>query len=148
MLDAKDNLIFVRQYRENLEDYTLEFPAGGIIQGESPKEAIEREVYEEAGLKIRAKYLGEGYLLMDRCKNPDYLFFGYEDCNTDKPIETSLCSEFPVVKIPRLHFADRLRKGNFKQLGALSVIALIDYSFNIRFLDDPYSILLEKGLFS
>ena len=136
----------MRQYRENLETHTLEFPAGGIEPGETPTEAIVREVYEEAGLKIMAKYLGEGYLLMDRCKNPDYLFFGYELCHSSKEQNTLSKSEFPVVKVPRLDFAKRLANGDFKQLGALSIVALIDYSFNVRFLADPYSSLLEKGL--
>ncbi len=136
----------MRQYRENLETYTIEFPAGGIEPGESPAEAIVREVYEEAGLKIMAKYLGQGYLLMDRCKNPDHLFFGYELPRSRKSLNTLSKSEFPVIKIPRLDFATRLANGDFKQIAALSIIALIDYSFNVRFLSDPYSSLLEKGL--
>ena len=136
----------MRQYRENLETYTLEFPAGGIEPGETPTEAIVREVYEEAGLRIMAKYLGEGYLLMDRCKNPDHLFFGYGLSHSSKSQNMLSKSEFPVVKVPRLDFATQLANGNFKQLGALSIITLIDYSFNVRFLKDPYSSLLEKGL--
>ena len=146
MLDTEDNLIFVRQFRENLETHTIEFPAGGIEPGETPTEAIVREVYEETGLKIIAKYLGGGYLLMDRCKNPDHLFFGYELPHSDNEQNVLSKSEFPVVKIPRLAFAARLANGNFKQVAALSIIALIDYSFDVRFLTDPYSSLLEKGL--
>ena len=88
----------------------------------------------------------EGYLLMDRCKNPDHLFFGYELSHSSKARNTLSESEFPVVKVPRLDFATRLANGDFKQLGALSIIALIDYSFNVRFLADPYSSLLKKGL--
>ena len=146
MLDTEDNLILVRQYRENLETETLEFPAGGIDPGETPKEAIIREVYEEAGLKIAAKHLGEGYLLMDRCKNPDHLFFGYEIANYNKEKSISTTAEFEVVKIPRLDFAKCLVDGHFRQLGALSIITLIDYSYNVRFLSDPHSSLLKKGL--
>ena len=74
VLDFDDNLILVRQFRENLSKYTLEFPAGGVEPGESPHDAVVREVYEEAGIKISAKYIGRGFILMDRCKNPDYLF--------------------------------------------------------------------------
>lgn len=144
VLDAEDNLIFVQQYRENLETYTLEFPAGAIELGETPTEAIIREVYEEAGLRVKAKYLGEGFLLMDRCKNPDHLFFAFESLHSPEKDQTK--SEFPVVKVPRLSFATRLVNGEFKQLGALSIIALMDYIFDIRFLEDSRSSLSEKGL--
>lgn len=148
MLDAEDNLVFVRQYRENLEAETLEFPAGGIEAGETPKEAIIREVYEEVGLKITAKYLGKGYLLMDRCKNIDYMFFGQEITNNDKFTPFFASSEFPIIKIPRLNFARYLINGDFRQLGALSIISLIDYSFNVRFLSDSRLSLIKKGLIS
>ena len=129
-----------------MESHTLEFPAGGIELGETPTEAIVREVYEEAGLDVMVKYLGEGYLLMDRCKNPDHLFFGYEPSHSCKASDTQTESEFPVVKVPRLDFTKRLANGDFKQLGALSIITLIDYYFNVRFLSDPRSSLIEKGL--
>jgi hypothetical protein len=83
---------------------------------------------------------------MDRCKNPDHLFFGYELSHSHTPGNTLDKSEFPVVKVPRLDFATQLANSDFKQLGALSIIALIDYSFNVRFLADPHSSLVEKGL--
>lgn len=106
-----------------------------------------REVLEEAGLIIAAKPLGKGFLLMDRCKNPEYLFFGFEFVSSTSPTNFPSHPEFPVVRIPRLEFSKQLIKGQFAQLGALSIISLIDYCFDVRFLSDPYSKLLEKGLF-
>lgn len=56
-------------YRENCEGYFLfesdsvialdtgkgyiEFPGGGVDDGESPKEAVSREAFEEAGVKVK-----------------------------------------------------------------------------------------------
>jgi ADP-ribose pyrophosphatase len=42
-------LVLVRQYRSSIDGYTLEFPAGKVDPGENPRQALERELREEAG---------------------------------------------------------------------------------------------------
>lgn len=44
-------LLLVRQYRNALDRYTLEIPAGGLNKGEPTKEAAARELEEETGYK-------------------------------------------------------------------------------------------------
>jgi hypothetical protein len=105
-----------------------------------------REIYEESGIRVLVSYLGQGYLLMDRCKNPDYLFFAIEDPQISEIKGFQPISEFPVVKIPRLDFGKILANDEFKQLGALSIISLIDTIYDVRFLTDPRSSLIQKGL--
>ena len=46
--DARNQLLFVRKS----EDGVWGLPAGAIEPGESPKEAIKREVFEETGYKV------------------------------------------------------------------------------------------------
>lgn len=49
-VDEEGRLIMVRQYRNALERYTLEIPAGGLNSPEEPtKEAAIRELSEETG---------------------------------------------------------------------------------------------------
>ncbi len=51
-VDEQGRLIMVRQYRNALERYTLEIPAGGLNSEEEPtKEAAERELAEETGYR-------------------------------------------------------------------------------------------------
>jgi 8-oxo-dGTP pyrophosphatase MutT (NUDIX family) len=52
-LDDQDRVVLVGQWRYPLETYTWELPEGGGDEGESPFEAIRRELAEEAGLCAR-----------------------------------------------------------------------------------------------
>ncbi len=46
-------IVFVRQYRHPVRDWTLEVPAGSVEDGETPLEAAERELAEEVGGRAR-----------------------------------------------------------------------------------------------
>ena len=50
---TKDNkVVFVKQYRHGLGVVSIETPGGVVDDGESPGEAIERELLEETGYKF------------------------------------------------------------------------------------------------
>ena len=44
-------VVFVRQWRQPLDDFTLELPSGGVDDGEDPLVAAERELLEETGYR-------------------------------------------------------------------------------------------------
>jgi ADP-ribose pyrophosphatase len=45
-------IVMVRQYRKAAEAVLLEVPAGGVDEGESPEEAVRREMVEETGYRV------------------------------------------------------------------------------------------------
>ncbi len=49
---ADGRLVLVRQYREAVGQVLLEIPAGGIDEGETPEEAVRREMKEETGYDV------------------------------------------------------------------------------------------------
>ena len=49
------NLVLVRQYRHNLKDHVLEFPAGTVSGDEEPEAAALRELREETGYALAAR---------------------------------------------------------------------------------------------
>ena len=50
-LDENDNVVFVRQFRRATMRALLEIPAGGMEPGETPEEAVTREMQEEIAMK-------------------------------------------------------------------------------------------------
>lgn len=48
-LTSKGEFIMIRQYRHGAQEIMLELPAGVIDPGETPKEAVARELLEETG---------------------------------------------------------------------------------------------------
>lgn len=50
LLDGQGRVLLVKQFREPLQRELWEIPAGGVDIGESPLEAAQRELLEEAGL--------------------------------------------------------------------------------------------------
>lgn len=59
-VDQDGNILMVRQYRNAIDDYTLEIPAGGLNKGEDNLTCAIRECEEETGYRA-----GEVYHLID-----------------------------------------------------------------------------------
>ncbi len=61
-VDADGKLLLVKQFRKAVGKELLEIPAGGIDSGESPEEAVSREMREETGyLPRKVERLGGFY---------------------------------------------------------------------------------------
>jgi ADP-ribose pyrophosphatase len=48
---TESGVVLVRQWRQPLGSFTLELPSGGVDEGEDPKEAAGRELFEETGFR-------------------------------------------------------------------------------------------------
>ncbi len=59
-VDKDGKILMVRQYRNAIDQYTLEIPAGGLNQGEDNRNCAIRECEEETGYKA-----GEVFHLLD-----------------------------------------------------------------------------------
>lgn len=59
-VDENGNIVMVRQYRNAIDSYTLEIPAGGLNEGEDNRTCAIRECEEETGYKA-----GEVHHLID-----------------------------------------------------------------------------------
>ena len=112
-LTEDKKIIFVKQYRHPAGDFLLEIPAGGLEDGEDPKDCIVRELQEEIGYKPNTVeflfqiFLAPGY---SSEKLFCYLCTDLEEsslpCDDDENLE--------VIKLDFNEITDKINKGEIK----------------------------------
>lgn len=103
---AGDNVLLERQYRQALGRELLEIPAGGIDEGESPEEAVIREMREETGLRPqRVERLCGFYSTPGFCNEYLHLYLAADLVPDPLSAEDTAGIELvrvPVAQLPRL----------------------------------------------
>ena len=78
-LDEHNNVLLVGQYRRPPEQVLLEVPAGGIDEGESPEDAVHRELQEETGYTAgRLQHLASFWMSPGFCTEKMHAFLATE----------------------------------------------------------------------
>ena len=122
-VDAFNNILLVKQYRHAIKEFTLEAPAGGINQNESPLDAANRELEEETGYHANSlKFLGTFWSSPGYCNENLHAFIG----QSLTPIES--CQEIDesiiLKKIPIEEISILLTKNEIKDSKTISIITL------------------------
>ena len=144
VLDQEDQFVMVRQYRPNLEMCTLEYHAGGVEAGETPIAAMQREIFEETGLRCPLLAVGDSFcLMMNRTNIKDYLFFGMF------PEKMPGFTAEPGVEVRRIARSELLQmalRGEYLQLGALGLLQLVGGILNVDMWRSTYNEIEEAFL--
>jgi ADP-ribose pyrophosphatase len=99
-LDAEDNVLLVRQFRQAVGRQLLELPAGGIDPGESPEECVCRELREETGyLPARVERLGGFYSAPGYCT--EYLHLYLATDLEPSPLVADDTESIALVRVPK-----------------------------------------------
>ncbi len=99
VLDDADNVLLVKQYRKPVEKDLLEIPAGGIDPGESPEDAVRREMREETGfLPQKLAKLGGFYSSPGFCT--EYLHLYLATDLVPKPLQAEDSESISLVRVP------------------------------------------------
>jgi ADP-ribose pyrophosphatase len=98
-LDAADNILLVRQFRKPVEKDLLEIPAGGIDPGETPEDAVRREMREETGfLPRKVAKLGGFYSSPGFCT--EYLHLYLAGDLVTSPLQAEDSESISLVRVP------------------------------------------------
>ncbi len=136
ILDQSDQFILVRQYRPNLEMHTLESPAGGGEEFETPIQAMRREILEETGLSCALLPVGRHFrLMMNRTNIRDYLFFGMLP---EKRVDYVPESGLELIRVPRVKLFNMSMHGDFLHLATLAIMQLVGGVLKVDMWHSPY----------
>ena len=72
--ECEGNILFLKRHQDKPQGNTWGIPGGKLEKGESPREAVIREVQEEVGLKIFGEQLQEIGTIFVRLPFVDYIF--------------------------------------------------------------------------
>ncbi len=141
VLTTKGEFVFVKQYRPNLNQVTLELPAGHLESGEKPAFAADREFLEETGMVCGLIYLGDFSLMMNRTTIKEHIFFGLGPTHVQGHILEEGTS---VELIERKEVLNRAFSGEYRQLAGLGVIQLASGRLGLDVLSDPLADVVAK----
>jgi ADP-ribose pyrophosphatase len=126
-LTKKKEVILVRQYRPAIRSHTLELPAGGVHEDESFLEAAKRELKEETGyVSNNWEEIGSGRIMMDRFTGKLHSFLARNVELKFQPQEKIETSTVPLADFKKL-----VLEGKFEQFGALGIILLADWKWQL-----------------
>ncbi len=142
LLDELGNFLLVRQYRQNIDSYTIEFPAGGIEKGETPIDAIKREVREELGVIADFIPLGRLHLMINRSDNNDFVFFGINV----KQVKSEPAENFgETIRISREKLTEMVKGNSFLQIAGLGALQLASIMLEVCILKEPINSIYDKA---
>jgi len=127
VLDSKDRVLLVRQFRKAVGKILLEVPAGGIDPGEQPIACVRRELQEEIGyLPNKIDKLGGFYAAPGYCT--EYLHLYLATHLIPKRLEAEDTEDIELVRVPLSQIPDLIASGEIcdakSVAGLLRVISL------------------------
>ena len=111
-VNENDEVIFIEQYRETIEQIALELPAGMIDKEEDPKDAAKRELKEETGITAEnIEYLTSCYVSAGYTDEKIYIYlarnFTYGKQQLDETEEILSIKKIHIDECMKMILADK-----------------------------------------
>jgi nudix-type nucleoside diphosphatase (YffH/AdpP family) len=129
---ARRTAVLVRQVRaaallESGDGVLIEAVAGLVDAGESSEEAVRREAWEEAGVRLGAvEFLGAPYSSPGSLTERAYLYLGEIDANAPRGSGGGLIEEHEEIEVIEVGLADLARLADAGEIADLKTMFLIE----------------------
>ena len=137
----KGEFVMIKQFRPNIDQISLEFPAGGIKKDESPSKAARREFSEETSMISDFIPLGDFRLMMNRTNIKEHIFFGLDPKNINQSIPEK---GIKVHLVKRQDLTELSISGGYKQLAGLGIIQIASTYLGLNIMSESMETILKK----
>ena len=121
-IDAAQSLLLVRQFRHAVARELLEIPAGSIEPGETPEQAVSRELREETGyLPRRVVKLGGFFSAPGYCTEYLHLFLATD--LEHSPLEAEDTDSIELVRVRPADVRDLIVSGRISDAKSVAALA-------------------------
>lgn len=118
-MTSNGHIVLVRQHRPAVGSYMLELPAGYVMDNETSKEAIERELREETGFVCESvTSVGTFKICPSRINNNVYFFFGKAAKATDT--QRTAKKKIDIVLVTPEEFERLILEGKFIDIAGIA----------------------------
>lgn len=138
--EGSARFLMVRQYRHGSNSVTIEFPAGTVDKGESPKEAAVRELLEETGCKPEGEIIELGTI----SPNPAFMnnrvtIFLAKGIRhvADQSLDAN--EQLDILSIPVTHVLDSMGTGSYD-----NGVMMIAQAYFLRYAKHDPDLLHER----
>jgi ADP-ribose diphosphatase len=141
ILDEAGRIILVQQFRPPLKRDTLEMPAGAIEPGETPPQAMARELREETGFVCAALYQAAPCRVMLNREDVIEHFFVGLGARRQKPTGNE---NIHIRVTERSELLDMIATQKFEQTVALGGVYVVDKAYGVDLLTASPQEIEEK----
>lgn len=130
-ITKNQEIILVRQYKHGIGEICLEFPAGRIEHGESPRRAATHELAEETGIRVdehMLKDLGEIWTEPSKSMVRVHCFL-VTDVEITETQHLEETENIEIVKVPLSELNEWLLRGEIRASDSLGLIMLAKMKF-------------------
>ena len=123
-IDKDNKIVMEKTYRRGVDDFVYELPAGWIDEGESPKQAAERELKEETGYSSEVEVVGEMYAQPGFSSMKAFVALARIDksLKTEQNLGEDEQIDYELIGLGKVK--DMIKRGEIKDMGFLSALQL------------------------
>ncbi len=123
-IDADDNVLLVKQFRQAVGKVLLEIPAGGIEPGEDPAATVRRELREETGfLPRKVERFGGFYSSPGYCTEYLHLYLATDLISS--PLSAEDTESISLIRVPITQIPSLITSGSI--CDAKSIAGLLTF---------------------
>lgn len=128
-VDQDGKIIMVRQYRNAVEEYTLEIPAGGLNAGEDMRTCAIRELEEETGFRSNnVEHLIDLYTTVAFCNEKIGIYYATNLIPSKQNLDEDeyvVIERYSIVELEKLIFDGTIKDGK-------TISAILAYKTKMR----------------